>query len=76
MAARAAFETVKQRDERAFVVRAAALEPVEVDEVAVGRVPALAAIGNARSRRDERRMQGLQVAARQPGGRAVGSRQS
>ena len=48
---------------------------VDIDEVAIGRVPALAPVGDARpghTARVERRPQRLQLAARQPGGRAIG----
>ena len=77
VAARRAFQAVEQHQQRPgrlIVVRR--LQPIHIDKVAVGRVPALAPPGDGRAHhapRVQRRPDGLQLAAGQPGGGAVGN---
>ena len=66
----AAFESMKKRQP---AKSGAMTGKIDVDEVAVGRFPALALELDAR-RRPERRVDRLQVAARQPPGRRIGIR--
>ncbi|MBI4192821.1 MAG: hypothetical protein HY525_20090 [Betaproteobacteria bacterium] len=48
-------------------------QPVEIDKVAVGRFPAFTPVVDSRLRRGERRVERLQMSARQPGRRTVGN---
>src|SRR5258708_10769141 len=73
MTARSAFESVDQRHQRDAGV--AGVHPVEIDEVAVVCFPALATIWRRPALEREARIDGLQMAARQPPGRAVGRHQ-
>src|SRR3954465_13748712 len=68
---RAAFKAVEEHDEwlRVIVVRRG---PVEIDEIAIRGVPALATKLHSHARREQSRVERLQMAARQPRGRAIG----
>ncbi len=72
VAARVTFEAVEHRQQRRLGRRGLWLRDVDVDEVAIGRRPAFAAIGDFRQRHEPRRPDRLQVSARQPARRAIG----
>ena len=67
----AAFEAVEQHDPRHPDM---AVDPVEVKEIAVGELEPLAPVGDGGGADQQARVEGLQVAAGQPGGRAVAGR--
>ena len=67
---RTAFQAVKEDHQRRLFRRPRHVEPVEVDEILVGRVESLAAVAYPRPR-DQDRVDGLRVSAGQPGGGAV-----
>ncbi len=71
VAARIAFQSVKQHEQRRRRVGGFGKREVDVDEVAVGCVPALAPVADARQRHQLGREDRLQVPARQPGRRGV-----
>src|SRR5438309_2127151 len=62
MRRRAALEAVQHDEQRALAVQA-----IDVHEVAVGQLPALAPGGHARAASQQRSPDGLQVPAKQPG---------
>jgi hypothetical protein len=72
MAARVALEAVEEREQRGVLRPGLRLREVDIDEVAVGRRPALAAVGDRRQRHEAGRPDRLQVAAAQPAWRPVG----
>src|SRR6266540_7262510 len=69
MAARAALEAVKQHDERGI---RRTCQTIDIDEIAVRRVPALSLPINSRTA-EQRAVQCLQVCAGQPPGSSVGA---
>ncbi len=72
VAARVALEAVEHRQQRRLGRSGLGLREVDVDEVAVGRRPAFAAVGDLRQRHEPRRPDRLQVPAGQPARRAIG----
>src|SRR5467141_2880546 len=69
MAARAALKAVKQHDERGI---RRTCQTIDIDEIAVRRVPALSLPINSRTA-EQRAVQCLQVCAGQPPGSSVGA---
>ena len=72
MRSRIAFETMKQHDERRIGGRATGrIEPVEIDEITVGRVDALTTIRDVRTTTQQERINRLRVSADEPAWREV-----